>query len=305
VRRTPLIALAMALLVAVAGCVSAGSPPDNPTPSAAVPSGATEHRIAVASGERSYRLYRPAAAPGPSGYPLVVMLHGGLGSAVQAERSYGWDDLAASERFVVAYPDGLERSWNAGSCCGIPAKKDVDDVGFISAVVSDVARTVAVDPARSYVTGMSNGAMMAYRLACETTLFAAVAPVAGDEMVSCADPAPASLLHVHGTADTKVPLDGSPGSGIGKVDGPPIAQVVDSWRETDGCGAFTTTTKESVTTRTASCPSGRTVELVLVAGAGHQWPGSTAATYPGADKPSQAFSATRLIWTFFAAHPKP
>jgi len=205
----------------------------------------------------------------------------------------------------VVYPDGLDRTWNAGSCCGVAARSGVDDVAFVTAVVADVVGMIRVDPRRVYVTGMSNGAMMAYRLACETSLFAAVAPVAGDQMIECRHPSPTSLLHIHGTADTRVPVDGSPGSGIGKVDGPPVEQVVDGWREADGCGAFARTSADGVTTTTASCPKGRAVELVTVDGAGHQWPGSEVSTYPGADPPSDAFSATDLIWAFFSAHPKP
>lgn len=298
------VLVAVALLVLLAGCGVARPEPSSQA-SSALPSGVSEHTIGVASGQRTYRVYRPETIPGASGYPLVVMLHGGFGSAEQAERSYGWDDLAAAKGFLVVYPDGLDRAWDAGSCCGAPARKRIDDVGFLTAVVAQLQALVAIDPARIYATGMSNGAMMAYRLACETTMFAAVAPVAGDQLVGCADAAPASLLHIHGTADTNVPLDGSPGQGAGKVDGPPIADVVDGWRQRDGCGAFATTVKPPVTTRTAICPDGRSVELVLVEGAGHQWPGSDKTGNPGADPPSDAFSATQLIWDFFSRHPKP
>lgn len=294
--------LAGAALLGLAGCGAVGPGADK-TPG--LPPGLSKHTVDLPSGERTYLAHRPEQAAPASGYPLVVMLHGGFGSAQQAERSYGWDDLADAEGVLVVYPDGLDRTWNAGSCCGRSASGNVDDVGFIGAVVADVANLVRVDASRVYATGMSNGAMMAYRLACETSTFAAIAPVAGDQMVACSARAPASLLHIHGTADTSVPLDGSPGDGVGRVNGPPIEQVVDSWRTTDGCAAFTSITKGVVTTRTATCLDGRGVTLVLVDGAGHQWPGSGSTGSPGADKPSDAFDATRLIWEFFAAHPKP
>ncbi len=150
---------------------------------------------------------------------------------------------------------------------------------------------------------MSNGAIMAYRLACESDVFAAIAPVAGNQLVGCADAEPLSVLHIHGADDTHVRLDGSRGSGVAHISGPPVADVVDAWRVRDDCGAFDTSTRGLVTTSVATCPQGRVVELVVIAGAGHQWPGSAKKGYPGADPPSQALSATATIWEFFAAHP--
>ena len=70
--------------------------------------------------DRSYRLHRPAPGGGHGPVPLVVVLHGGYGSGGQAEQAYGWDALADRHCFLVAYPDGVGRSWNAGWCCGPP-----------------------------------------------------------------------------------------------------------------------------------------------------------------------------------------
>lgn len=125
--------------------------------------------------DRTYLVHVPAGLSGAA--PLVLMLHGGYGTGAQAERSYGWDALADQDHFVVAYPDGLDRAWNSGGgCCGKAARRDVDDVAFLTAVVADVEARVPVDPARVYAAGMSNGAMMAYRLACDSDVFAAIGP---------------------------------------------------------------------------------------------------------------------------------
>ena len=98
------------------------------------------HTISVGGHDRTYRLYKPTGLPASA--PLVVMLHGGFGSGAQAEKSYGWDELADSSKFVVAYPDGLNRAWNVngGGCCGRPAKEGIDDVGFITAAVADIGQ---------------------------------------------------------------------------------------------------------------------------------------------------------------------
>jgi len=247
--------------------------------------------------------------------PVVLVLHGGGGNAANAEQMTGFTRLVERERILVVYPEGTSQrpripllTWNASHCCGYAMKSGVDDVGFISALLDTLSATYPVDPARIYVTGMSNGAMMALRLACETTVFAAAAPVAGTQLVDCRNARPMSVLQIHGTADPRVPYNGGPGQGFSlrgaRVDGPTIPSVNAFWRTTDHCRPPTTTTRTPVTTSTARCPDGKAVQLISIAGAGHQWPGSAA--HPvlertlGADPPSTALHATQVIWQFFA-----
>ncbi|GGK83928.1 alpha/beta hydrolase family esterase [Mangrovihabitans endophyticus] len=301
----------LALLILLAGCTRAPSPaPPSPSP----PVGRSGGTITVSGLDRTYRLYLPAGLP--SSAPLVVVLHGAAGTGAQAEQSYGWDARADAGRFLVAYPDGVRRTWNADpDCCGVAARDDVDDVGFITALVASFADRV--DPDRVYVTGISNGAFLTYRLACETSLFAAIGPVAGTMLNPCPHPHPLSVIAVHGTADGTVPYRGGPGkrdnAGAGarlpaRIDGPAVPDLIATWRAVDECGAAHTRRTGEVTTSTAGCPDGRAVDLVTVAGAGHQWPGGRSA--PAAerllhlDPPSSAVDATRVIADFFAAHPK-
>jgi len=273
--------------------------------------GQSQRTLTVDGTERTVLLYRPTGTTRPA--PLVVMLHGGYGNAAQAESTYGWDQQADTAKFLVAYPDGLYRSWNAGTCCGPPAALGVDDVAFVSNVVRSLEAEGAVDPGRVYVTGMSNGAMLAYRLACSTNLFAAVAPVAGTILVDCRKATPTSLLHIHGAADKNVPYGGGPGSAVtlngqARVDGPSVPDDNATWRAIDDCGLPVIDTAGEVSTSTATCPDRRTVELITIAGAGHQWPGATpnpvAQRLLGTDPPSTALDATQVIWDFFEAHVK-
>jgi polyhydroxybutyrate depolymerase len=258
---------------------------------------------------RTYRLYVPVNLPADSTVPLVVFLHGGFGSGQQAENSYGWDSAADANGFVVAYPDGLSRAWNGGTCCGVPQAQDVDDVGFIKDLISHLEAALPIDASRIYATGISNGGIMAYRLACETTLFAAVGPDSATQLVDCAGAQPASVIAIHGLADTRVPYAGGMGSGVGHVDGPAVPSVIASWRAIDDCTAATVTTAGPVTTSIATCPDDRAVELITIAGAGHQWPGSkpmnqVIADALDLDQPSDALDATSVMWSFFAAHPR-
>ncbi|MEO3855452.1 PHB depolymerase family esterase [Acrocarpospora sp. B8E8] len=286
---------ALVLLAGAAACVRAEA-------GEAIPAGRSDHTIVVGGLTRTFHLYRPDSLP--AAVPLVVMLHGGFGSGAQAERDYGWDTMADTGGFVVAYPDGFGRAWNAGAgCCGRPGTQDVDDVAFVAAVVTRIRRDLPVDPSRVYAAGMSNGAMLAYRLACDTDLFAAIAPVAGTLLGPCPRPRPVSLLHIHGTADQRVPYDGSRGIGQSAIDGPPVPDLITRWRTAGGCGAATVRTEGPSTISTATCANGRAIELITVAGAGHQWPGG-AGDRVLLDKPSDAFDATATIWSFFAGHPR-
>jgi polyhydroxybutyrate depolymerase len=300
---------ALLAVTALSGCTGAEAarPATDPRPAAALPAGASTHSIEVGGVSRMYIVYRPASLPAAA--PLVVMLHGGFGSASQAEKSYGWDAEADQGHFLVAYPDGLNHAWNTGGgCCGTPGRTNVDDVGFITAMVAAIERQIPVDTGRVYATGISNGGIMAYTLACRTSVFAAIGPDSATELGSCAAPGPLSVIHIHGTADTRIPYQGGQGQGVAHIDGPSVPSLNARWRAIDHCAAPVARTAGTVTTATASCPGGRAVELITIAGAGHQWPGS--APKPliqrilGTDPPSTALDATQVIWQFFAAHPR-
>jgi len=298
---------ALALVVVLlSGCgiVRPGSPAPNGSAgsqAAAIPVGNSSRTLQIDGQTRTYLIHRPAALDASPA--LVMMLHGGFGSAPQAEKSYGWDAEADAQRFVVVYPDGDGRAWNVGGgCCGAPGRTNVDDVAFLAAVVHDVELALPIDPARVFATGISNGGMMAYRLACDTSLFAAIGPDSATLLGDCPSPHPVSVLAIHGTADQNIPYDGGEGSGFAKIDGPSIPSVNQLWRTADGCDPPTSSVSGDVTTSIASCPSRRTVELITIAGAGHQWPGSTKGRQ-GADTPYPGLNATQVIWEFFAAHP--
>ena len=116
--------------------------------------------------------------------PLVIALHGGGGSGIGmvALTLGGFNVLSERERFIVVYPDGIGKNWNDGR--GLlryrAQRENIDDVGFISALIDHLAKKYNIDRKRVYITGMSNGAIMSYRLACELAdKIAAIAPVAG------------------------------------------------------------------------------------------------------------------------------
>jgi polyhydroxybutyrate depolymerase len=284
-------------------------------PSTSEKSDGTANTIKVDGRERTYLVHRPTTIDRDDPTSLVVVLHGGFGTAAQARQSYGWDRKADDEGFVVAYPNGIDKAWNAGTCCGRPQRDDIDDVKFLGAVIDQVTSAEGVVPDRVYATGISNGGMMAYRLACELPgKVVAIGPVAASMTVPCEspEPRPTGLLHIHGLDDRNVPYTGGVGTkGVAKDARPSIPSVIERWRAIDGCtGTPTTATDGAVTTVTsAPCAAGTEVVLVTVAGAGHQWPGSAPAS-PAArraldlDEPSIALDATATLWDFFSRQPQ-
>jgi polyhydroxybutyrate depolymerase len=269
--------LGVVLVIAVcSGC--------EPTPPSGFVNGTSVHTVNLGGRDRIYRLYQPAGLP--ASVPLVVVLHGVSGSAKSAEKAYKWDELADPGKFIVAYPDGLDHAWNVDGegCCGRSGREGVDDVAFTSAAVADIAKNVSIDPARVYVTGMSNGGIMSYTLACKTEIFAAIGPVSATQLAPCPSPHPTSVMHIHGTADTVVPYRG--GHGFSVINGPSAPDVNAFWRNADQCGAPAATTNGTITTSTAGCADNRSVVLITVDGGGHEWPSF----------------ATRALWQFFASH---
>jgi polyhydroxybutyrate depolymerase len=260
--------------------------------------------------DRTYLVHRPANLDHSKPAPLVIVLHGGFGSGAQAERSYNWDAESDRHGFVVVYPDGVRRSWNAGGiCCGPAYREHVDDVGFLTQLIATVSRAENTDPKRIYLTGMSNGAAMAYRYACEGTVpVAAVGSVSGSFSYGCAKPHAVSVMEIHGLDDRNIPFKGGHGDKAATdVQWLPVERTLDAFRSADGCPVPSLGRDGAVRTEVWRCAAGREVVLVTIAGAGHQWPSAVpapklAAWILGLDPPSQALDATSRLWGFFSDH---
>lgn len=166
--------------------------------------------------------------------PAVVALHGGYGTANGMSDFSGLRTTAERDGYAVIFPEGYKKAWNAGECCGEPQRNNVDDVAFIEAVLDAVATEVCLDPARIYVTGMSNGSMMSHRLACESERFAAIAAVAGQQhapfLASCNPSRRVPILHVHGDDDRCAVYGGGMTAG-GCTTGPDPPATSATWEE--------------------------------------------------------------------------
>ena len=261
------------------------------------------HRITVDGQDRSFRVFVPPTLDRSRPAPLVLVLHGGNNTADDMAKATLFDREAAAGEFIAAYPEGIGRAWNAGTCCGAAPRRGQDDVGFLTRVLDQLQADYPVDTRRVFVAGVSNGAMMAYRFACERAdRVSAVGSVAGAVVVDCQPSRPVSVLEIHGTEDQLVPYQGGTPSAVEAQGAPPYTStpaMVRRWAEVASCPPpAPAATAGPVTTESwMGCRNGSAVRLVTVQGAGHIWFASGLGTANG------ALDATSAIWRFFSELP--
>lgn len=287
-----------------------------------VPSGPGDYTrsITVDGLQRRYLVHIPATYDPARPIPVVIAFHGGGVDAGHMVAFSGLNEKSEEAGFVAVYPYGTGRlrkvlTFNAGDCCGYAAQRGVDDVEFTRRILDDLGDLVNVDARRVYATGMSNGAMMAYRLASELSdRIAAIAPVAGTMGTRpVMATRPVSVMHFHGTADESLPFRGGRGKGFSDTDFYPVEQTIRDWVEVDGCGQEPNIETipdraqdgTSIVRKTyGGCKGGTEVVLVIINGGGHTWPGrEPRANFLG--KSTANISANDMMWEFFVKHSMP
>jgi polyhydroxybutyrate depolymerase len=274
--------------------------------------------VPVGSRHRTATVCVPAGPPPATGWPLVLAFHGGQSHPEMMRRFSGLDALAATGRAVVAFPEGTGSrvglfTWNGGNCCGEARADDSDDVGFVAAILDALATRLPIDTRRVHATGMSNGAMMAYRVAAElSTRIASIAPVAGPLAIASISPSrPVAVLHFHGSLDQFTPLGGGVGRrSITRVSHRPVLEGLLDWVHANGCA------REYVREPIPCSDEGITIErftwgagaggsevvFYRMEGGGHTWPGRVPDSFflgPAA----LSLDANAIIWQFFERHP--
>lgn len=278
--------------------------------------------------KRRYIVHVPKSYTGKVAYPVVFVLHGGGGAAEGAQR-FGFTELSEIEHFITVYADG-SNNWNAGNCdgflggnnCGgLGDKESIDDVGYIKKTIADLKMRTPIDAKRVYVTGFSNGAMMAHRLACEMSdIFAAAAPVEGTIVFAGCNPVrDIPLLQFIARNEEDIPYEGGAGrcSSEGR-DYVSAQETFDFWRKENNAisGPQTIYQKNTVHCE-AYYNAGKTTEVVMCIIepdpsdwriGGHSWPGLEKITRSCKNNmlPSNCpcvstpyIDATSFIWDFF------
>lgn len=261
--------------------------------------------------ERTYRVYCPRELAAGDSAPVIVCFHGGGGSAKSAIHSYGVVEEAEARGWIAVFPEGTGplsgtgmfglQTWNAGNCCSYAQQNDIDDVGFFGDLLMDLGQRYPADLDQVCATGMSNGAMLTYRLACERPdLLAAVAPVAGS-LESGPPTAPIPLLTIFGLLDQNVPFAG--GVGVG-ASGTSFNDQVSSLtpflavnQARDVQLVFDDPT--AMAWIAPGSELGATTAYYLALDGGHTWPGSDGSPINPSEPVHLTLPATPLMFDFF------
>jgi polyhydroxybutyrate depolymerase len=275
-------------------------------PASVTAPGNSTHQLQHDGVQREYLLHVPPGYDGSTAVPLILNFHGYTSNMSQQELFSAMDAKSDAAGFVVAYPNGLAnpttnfQSWNAGVCCAFD-DPDRDDLGFVDAVLADIATKICVDSKRIFATGMSNGGYLSHLLGCQRAdRFAAIAPVAGVLGIASAECQPARpmpVIHFHGTEDQLAPYDG--GLWIS------VPQTLSDWATRNACtGTPTETFKNGAAhcQTTSGCGGGVEVTLCTIDGMGHCWPGQSFCPYGNS---TTDISANDAMWEFFQRFPLP
>ncbi len=317
--RTPIPLLLATLVLGCSSSSSTAGPADGSTTSYPEAGALGDYDQTPFGGSRPVKLYVPSKYAPSTPTPLVIMLHGYGASGAAEELLVDLKPVAEADTVLYAYPDGTvdklgNRFWNATNACCDFWNVPVDDVTYLSSLVTEIETRYHVDPKRIYFFGHSNGAFMSYRMACDKAgTVAAIGSLAGAEWYDtsmCKPSEPVSVLEIHGTADDIVLWDGGSTSDDsiwdgGTIDGgglyPSVPTTVGDWVTFDGCSKTPDASlpdldvvagmQTTVTQYQSGCRSGSEVDLRTIEGGSH---------IPGLNTDF----GTKLF-AFLLAHPKP
>ena len=284
----------------------------------------TTRSIILAGLERTYHIHIPASYDKANPIPLLIVLHGGggTGEGMVKLTQGGFNILSEKEGVIVVYPDGIEKHWNDGreNLSYRAYREKIDDVGFISALIDHLAKEYNIDIKRVYVTGISNGALMSFRLGCELSeKITAIAPVAGlmpeNLPARCLPLRPIPVLMISNTDDRLVPWEGGDIRFGRKTFGRALSvqETVKYWIIHNQCSSSPSISMEPDRdpkdgTRVRKelynrCRESSEVVLYAIEGGGHTWPGGHQYLPEWIiGKTSRDIDANEVIWEFFKKH---
>ncbi|MEN6519827.1 MAG: PHB depolymerase family esterase [Armatimonadota bacterium] len=282
--------------------------------------------ISVSSLNRHYIVYIPDSYYTQKFVSLVIMLHGGGGTARGAMEETGWIEKAKKEGFIAAFPEAVRRDesqpprflrnpqfWNDGSGRAHSGRENIDDVGFIDAMIDDLMSSYVIDKRKIFISGFSNGASMTYRAGVELSKrIAAIAPVSGHLWTKPEKlEREVSVLAITGVEDPLNPFNGGETVnpwGDNEIK-PQMADSVKTWAGLLGCSDGHEVINDGDGVKTISCGkcrNGAEALFCAIDGLGHVWPGGKSLLHERiVGKGSDRLNATDAIWQFFIEHTIP
>ncbi len=266
--------------------------------------------VTVDGRRRSYRLVTPKGLDPKRPAPVIFAFHPGFATSNYFDNYTQLSQRAGEAGFVLVYPEGVGRSWNAGDCCGPAMREGVDDIAFVRAMLDDMTEVVNYDPRRVYATGFSNGAKLVFRLACELSgRFAAIATIGATISVPESQCRPARLpplLHFHGSKDEFAPYEGGQSAREPAGMQRSVRETIRIWLDRDECAGEPQPVYQKGSARCvnySACRRRADITVCTIEGMGHQWPGAQAAFPRWLGPESNDISATEMLIKFFVSHP--
>lgn len=268
--------------------------------------------IMVDGMKRSYYIFLPPNYNPQKSYPVLFVFHGGLRSAPNILETTGFRNYQKEYDFILIAPNGLGRfnqetflTWDAGNCSGYAHYLHADDPLFIKSILKEVSDTYNIDEKRLYLTGMSNGAMLCYKLVRTLPgVFAGIAPVSGAMNRDNPPPyKPIPVIIFHGTADMRILYDGGTPRDFWeekhRVD-KPVSYALNFWIKNNKCNPTPTQTKKGnvVITKYTNCTNNANVTLYTIIGGKHAWPGGKRDSIIG-DNVYKKLNASQIILDAF------
>ena len=263
---------------------------------------------------RYFQTYKPFGFNRAENQVVIFAYHGGGGSMeiMSNDEIYGLQTLADQMKAIIVFPNGTSplangkiATWNAGKCCGLARDQRVDDVAFARKLALLIKQEFAIENPQYFSVGMSNGAMLSYRLACESSdIFQGIVAVAGSDVTRyCLPKNPVSILHIHARDDLNVLFWGGAGPEAADpsqiTDFTAIPDVMNKWKTLNKCrDAWDKTREGRIFYQSVDrCQERSFVELILLPDGGHSWPGGNPPTN-SSDLPSELLSANDEISNF-------
>lgn len=277
---------------------------------------ASDHSKTLTFGQRTrkYLIHLPPDYETQKKYPCVIVLHGAAADCKLAQHASCMNEVADQNRFIAVYPNGTGLfsehglSWNGGDCCGYARKKQIDDIGFLNALIDSLESSYSIDRNRVYLAGFSNGGMLAMaaapRLNSKIAAIAVVAASMSGKETKSNTPVP--IVFFHGTRDKRVSYTGGPGRfakfGL-RVNDKPLAYAVNFWRDVNHCSntAQVERTNHVIKEDYWSADKSGEVLVFTIVNGGHGWPGGKRSGIRGA-KPPTSVDASVEMYKFFARH---
>jgi polyhydroxybutyrate depolymerase len=318
-RKIILFLLVFLLIASISGCTGMR---ERRAGGAASPTALHDGTVQVGNQNRTFSVFVPTNIPAQRIVPLVLAFHGAMGSGRRFAAQSNLEQHAQRHGFILVFPDAGNRQWNDGR---FPEDR-TDDVGFIRILIRELAERHPIDLRRVYMTGVSNGGLFSFRLACEAgDLIAAAAPVIASMPVNlvpqCRPDGPMPLLMINSDQDPFVPFEGGelarlPLTSYGGGTVISVPKTVDFWRRINRCSDRTREEllpdrdpRDGTRVRRIDyldCAHSADITLYIVQGGGHAWPGSAIQpTLRRSGLSSRDIDASEIIWEFFSRHHLP